>query len=213
MAGNFDTDQWYLQWSGKLPGAEIFSCGLRMKSLALGAGRQPTGPELAQAVTAVKAFHTAVNSQISARALLNSVKLNHLGVDGRYSSPNTNEAVFADLGGAGAANSTPANQIAVVVSTITGVSRGLAHRGRFYAPIPCFPVADDGRFSPNNMLDLKATANTLVTALNAITAEYQVAVMSRKTGGATSRNVTGIEIGLVPDTQRRRRNNLVEDYV
>lgn len=214
-AGPFDSTQWYVQWSGNLPGNEEFSCGLRMVQLLPGGGssnRQPTAPEMTSFVTAIKAFHGAVGTQISARALLNSVKVNPLDIDGHYQFPTTIESVFANFAGAGAAADTPPNQVALVVSTTTGVSRGPAHRGRFYVPIPTYPVNSDGTFSPTDIGSMKTAGQALITALNAITADYQLAVMSRKSGAPAHRLITGVQVGVVPDTQRRRRRSLIEAY-
>jgi predicted peroxiredoxin len=55
-------------------------------------------------------------------------------------------------------------------------------------------------------------ATTLLTSLNAASANWEVAVFSRKQGAAGNRKVTGIEIGRVLDTQRRRRRSLAEGY-
>ena len=73
-------------------------------------------------------------------------------------------------------------------------------------------VGADGRIDPGEVTVVKNAFNTLLTDLNAIDAGFKVAVMSRKAGAAIGRNVTGVEIGRVLDTQRRRRNKLAEAY-
>jgi len=207
--GPFSTPHWYLQWGGKLPGNEQWSCGLR---LAPESGVTPINDPamLATAVTAVQAFHTSPDSKIGAAAKLSFVKLNLLDVNGRYVEDITMETPIADVAG-GTASTFP-NQVALAISLTTGFSRGPAHRGRFYIPVPGVPVeATSGLITAAMATTIKGAAQTFVNALNAMPNAY-VAVMSRKFGSPAVRAVTGIEVGRVLDTQRRRRRSLAEDY-
>ena len=210
--GPFDEQHIYVQWGGSLPGGEIWSCGLRM------ARATPTGPPaystalMTGAVAAISAYHQRQITWISPRCLLQYVKVNAITVDGKYAENVTHETVVANLAGGGNVDNTPANQIALAVSLTTGVSRGPAHRGRFYSPVPCVVPAADGRIAEGDALNAKNSATTLLTALNAITPNVQVAVMSRKAGAPAHQLVTGIQVGRVLDTQRRRRNKLAEAY-
>lgn len=208
-AGPFSTQHWYLQWGGKLPGSEQWSCGLR---LAPESGVTPTNDPamLAAAVTAVQAFHTSADAKVGSVAKLSFVKLNLIGVDGRYVEDVTMETPIADVAGGGA--STMPNQVALAISLVTGFSRGPAHRGRFYIPVPAVPVeATTGLIAAATATTIKGAAQTFVDALNAIPNSY-VAVMSRKFGSPAVRPVTGVEVGRVLDTQRRRRRSLAEQY-
>jgi hypothetical protein len=56
------------------------------------------------------------------------------------------------------------------------------------------------------------TVDTLRTAVNAVNADYEMAIFSRKAGSPGNRRVTGNLVGEVLDTQRRRRRSLVENY-
>lgn len=209
--GPFDSPHFYLQWGGKLPGNEQWSCGLRLA--ATGGATLVNDPALLTACKdAVQAYHTNINTGISSRAKLSFVKCNLIGTDGKYVAETTLEEVLADIPGNGPAASTPANQIAMVVSLTTGFSRGPAHRGRFYLPLPTFTLSDLGVFNPLNAAAVGTATDTFIAALNAASANCEVAVFSRKLGSATHRLVTGNLVGTVYDTQRKRRRSLVENY-
>ncbi len=212
VAGPFVGPHLYLQWSGELPGLEQWSCGLRMSPVGTGPWPLTDAASLITgATTAIKAFHARVGSQISNYCQLSSVKLNPIDVDGHYALGSTNEQVFTAVGGVGTANRYP-NQIALVASLRTGVSRGPAHGGRFYLPMPSMALGTDGLISTTDRNSVKTSLATLLTDLNALSTAYKVAVHSRKLGAPAQRLVTLIDVGRVFDTQRRRRRSLGEAY-
>lgn len=211
-AGPFVGPHLYLQWSGELPGNEQWSCGVRMSPVATGPWPLTDAAGLlAAAKTAISAFHVRTASQISNYCMLSSVKLNPIDTSGHYALGTTNEAVFAAVGGGGAAMRYP-NQVALVATLRTGVSRGPAHAGRFYLPMPSMAVDTSGLISTTDRDAVKGSLATLLTDLNALSASYKVAVHSRKLGAPAQRLVTSIDVGRVLDTQRRRRRSLVESY-
>lgn len=211
-AGPFDSSHWYAQWGGTLPGNEVWSCGLRFASVG---GFTPVHdePMLTAVKNAVQTYHTAANTKVSSRALLTFCKLNVIGTDGHYVGEDTHEFVYTPVGGGGSDTTTPANQVAWAVSLTTGVERGPAHRGRFYLPLPVVMPQSSGLLDTTLCTNLVTQTNTFLAALNAAHASAAVAVFSRKSGAAAHRNVTGCQVGKVLDTQRRRRNKLVETYV
>lgn len=212
VPGPFSAAHLYLQWGGKLPGNEQWSCGMRMINKGPGA----LGDEaamLAGAAAAVVAFHQRANTAIGNNALLSFVKLNGLDVNGHYVAAGTTEATYADLpGGAAGAGSFP-NQVANVVTLTTGYSRGPAHKGRIYLPLPYFALGVGGTITAAAAIAVSGSMDTFLTDLNAVSAtKWEVGVMSRKLGTPGARRVTGNLVGRVLDTQRRRRRSLVEDY-
>lgn len=209
--GPFDSEHVYVQWGGKLPGNEQWSCGLRMYK-TVSSALAPDASFVAAAKTAIQAYHTSTTAFISGAAKLSYVKANVINVSGHYAFPVTEEVTVADVAGGGAAIPPHPNQIALAISLITGFSRGPAHRGRFYMPLPMFLPAADGLISVSDRDYAKGAAQGLISGLNAITANLQVGVFSRKAGAAGHRQVTGVEVGRVLDTQRRRRRSLVEMY-
>lgn len=209
--GNFDSAHHYVQWGGTLPGGEEWSCGLRMTPV--GAGTAVNDPALLTGVAAaVEAFHTSAGTQIGPGAKLTFTKMNAVGVDGHYISLLTAEHAHATVAGGGSGSNTPPNQVALVVTLETGYSRGPAHRGRFYLPLPMITPGSDGRIATGSRDPVVTAATTFLTALNAVSATAKVGVYSRKDGAPAHRIVTAMSVGRVLDTQRRRRNKLVEAY-
>lgn len=107
-----------------------------------------------------------------------------------------------------------------LVSTLTTVRpRGLASKGRMYLPGVIGPVTATGKLTSS---DVTGIANGLKTFYDAVNGSAdipeQIILAAKGTGlfpGLTAQNewVTGFKVGDVVDTQRRRRNNLVETYV
>lgn len=211
QAGPFDSRHFYVQWGGKLPGNETWSCGFRMLRTA---GHVVTdGPALLVGIgTALAAFHAHADTQINPAAKLSFVKVNSIELDGTYTLDTTDEATYADIAGGGGAAPLYPNQTALACTATTGYSRGVAHKGRFYLPMPSIYVASTGLIADANRDIVVSSLATLRTAVNGVVSGYQMAVMSRKAGSPGHRAITGFEVGRVLDTQRRRRRSLVEDY-
>lgn len=210
-AGPFDDEHLYLQWGGKLPGGEEWSCGLRMAAAGASASTDPAGM-IAAASDAVEAYHVRATTHTSQYAKLSFVKLNYLDTAGHYAEDLTYQEILADVAGGGSATEIYPNQVALVVSLTTGVTRGPAHRGRFYLPMPSMAMEATGLIGAAQRDQVKTSTDTFIAALNAINANYDVAVFSRKLGAPAHRLVTGVEVGRVLDTQRRRRRSLAETY-
>lgn len=209
QVGPFSAQHYYVQWGGSLPGGDEWSCGVRM--LPDVPGPPPNDPALLTgAAAAVQAWHN--NGMISPRALLKFTKVNLVGINGRYVADSTFEHVHPNVPGSGPEARTLPNQVAMAVSLVTGVSRGPAHRGRFYMPLPTVLTQTDGRVTEGDADAVRAAGQTFVAAMNAAHAGWSMAVFSRKAGRAAHRFVTGVEVGMVLDTQRRRRNKLAENY-
>jgi hypothetical protein len=94
------------------------------------------------------------------------------------------------------------------VSLQTALRRGPAHAGRFYPPT-CSPVMIDGRVAAAETALQAGSASQLISDINGSNAG-KVVVFSQI--GPVTNDVTGVRVGRVVDTQRRRRRNLLEDY-
>lgn len=102
-------------------------------------------------------------------------------------------------------------QVACAVTLRTAI-RGPGGRGRFYIPLPDASMhMADGTFADSDRDDIAEAAQTFLHSLIAVdNADLgAIIVASQRHGNVT---VTDIQVGNVPDTQRRRRNALVEDY-
>ena len=219
----FDRRHVLAQWGGTLPGGEIWSNSLRL----CGDGTGPTAPVpthqemidwcTGPAKDAVLAFHQAASSKIGVGAKLTFLKMNVVGTDGRYTDLNTVEYVYAPVASGGTNGSIHPTQVTLAVSTTTEFSRGHAHRGRFYLPLPVTPVdVGTGLIDADVALGVATTAATFIEALADepgldLNNGMRVCVMSQRGTGATN-VVIGVDVGRALDTQRRRRNALPESY-
>ncbi len=224
--GNFSHQHVLIQWGGKLPGGETWSCSLRCaEQTTIGPIGTQVPPQaevkswLAGSIKdAVLAYHTRPGTLISPAVKLSFVKANRIDVDGTYMDALTNEELYADIAGAGGGGGVLPNQATIAVSLTTGFSRGPAHRGRFYLPMPSINIdANTGLIGSGNAQSIRQSTKTFLEAIADVPGidapnSLTPVVMSRKAGAATYRVVTGVEVGQVIDTQRRRRRSLKETY-
>ena len=217
----YDREHGILVWGGTLPGGEIWSNSLRMaETEALIPANDAAGWDVQDLLdhykTVIQAHHANSAAQISPRAKLTYVKFNRVDINGHYIDPTTFESLFAPVSGGGASWACP-NQISLVVTLTTAISRGLANKGRIFAPTPSAePDASTGLISSAAAGGIAAQYKAFLEALSDVpgldTADTPgVCVMSKVGSGATHR-VSGVRVGRVYDTQRRRRNALAEDY-
>lgn len=209
--GPFDSAHVYLQWGGKLPGGEQWSNGIRFAGPGASADADAAAM-LPGAAAAIVAFHQRNASQIGTLAKLSFVKMNGIDTAGHYITDGTNQALYSDLAGGSTLPGSYPNQIAQCVTFTTGYSRGPAHKGRIYLPMPVAPMTTAGTISVVDAASVSGSCDTLQTALNAVNANWKIAVFSRKLGAPAHRLITGNLVGVVLDTQRRRRRSLVENY-
>ncbi len=223
--GPYDIQHVLLTWGGKLPGNESWSCSLRLaeQSHVPGSNYVPLEEEIASWLggsikDAVLAYHTRPGTRIHSAAKLSFAKLNAIGVNCKYlRDGNSHEYVFADVAGGSAQDITYPNQVALAVSLTTGYSRGPAHRGRYYLPLPSVPLTPDGVLDPVYVNMIKGSTKTFLEAVADVPGidapnSLTPTVMSRKAGNPMHRAITGIDVGRVLDTQRRRRRSLKELY-
>lgn len=228
--GDFDRNHIGLTFGGLLPQGEIWVCSLKLANDSTGLVGDLADPILdaivlkdymdSSVAAAVQTFFTAGATGISYSAWLTFAKLSRYGRDGKLRSSDPGE-VYEHVypsGTVGAVSNTPyPNQIALAVTMTTGFSRGAGHKGRFYLPLPTFPM-DGGIISVGSAQGLADTTKTFINALSDfpglnIPGAPTVSVMSRKSGAAVTRKVTGVSVGRAYDTIRRRRNAVSENYV
>lgn len=163
---------------------------------------------------------------------LTELKVARIQPDGTYppNDPSYSHFYLPPINGNGAASVGQTPQDAMCATLITALPRGLASKGRLYLPPNSrMRPGADGLIPAG---DATALANAVWTLLQAVNANAQVgnvAIFSRGRGvpafdaehnrieytypnpGATN-NVTGVKVGRVVDTQRRRRRSLSELY-
>lgn len=219
----FDIQHVIMQWGGKLNGPESWTCSLRLARPGGGVGSAvPTQDDLLSWLNgslkdAVSAYHSRADTYIHPSAKLSFVKANRVGTDGRYLDQSTNEYLYPDIAGGGYATEIHPNQCTIAVSLTTGYTRGAAHRGRFYLPAPATPIeATTGLMPASVATSLAGSTKTFLEAVADVPGldtplSLTPCVMSQRSGGA-HRPITGVEVGRVVDTQRRRRKSIPERY-
>ena len=167
---------------------------------------------MASLATIWSAWMSAGLSRHSAAAQLEWVKVAQLAASGKYlslSEPTVAEVV-PPVPGSAPGNYTP--QATIVVSWTTGLKRGLAHGGRIFPPPTSLQATSDGKCNNSDILGIANQAATLIQAINSALGGTAECVVASRVGAGGIRTINGVRVGNVIDTQRRRRNQLVEDY-
>ena len=170
---------------------------------------------LLESVTgAAETFWGALQARIARGTRLNSVKVAPVDEDGRYID-NMDSVVYdwqTPLAGSGSTAHPP--QVSVVASLTTGTRRGNATHGRMYLPLTAINI-DSNNFSidtTNRQLIARSVANLLNDTVGAIADITLDPVVMSNIGSGTTRTITNVAVGSIPDTQRRRRNRFTEEY-
>lgn len=207
-----------IQYAGVL---EIWSFGLRIGSVdgtsgvATGAA---SGTVLSDIKTDLAKWWNSMPTLFPTTTRLRAFKFNAIGPDGKYLSKTT--SLGGDWGSAGlpGGSSTSAlpPQCSVAVTLTTAGTRGLAAKGRiFLPPMVTGIVTSGGAMAAATAQSIQTNTATLLTDLNnwpgvdAAGDPGNVVVASAVREGSMQL-VTGVSVGTVVDTQRRRRNALVE---
>lgn len=200
-------------------GTEIWSTGFFIGARDADLPSAPTQLSADAIRDAWSTFFISDAAKISKEYVFTTAKVASIGSDGHtvesevfYSHPATT------ISGYSTHSSNLPPQCALVSTLTTVRPRGLASKGRMYLPGVIGPVTATGKLTSS---DVSGIANGMKTFYDAVNASFdvpgQIILAAKGTGafpGLTAQNewVTGFKIGDVVDTQRRRRNNLVETY-
>lgn len=115
----------------------------------------------------------------------------------------------------GIGNSLLPNQVSIVVTLLTATPSRQT-RGRMYLPALKQTVGDQGRNSGAQVLSILNMMGAFLEQVGTavplgLRAALRPVVVSQVGAGRVS-EITAIRVGDVPDTQRRRREGLVENY-
>ena len=99
------------------------------------------------------------------------------------------------------------HEVAVAVST-RGAAANKKDRGRFYLPPPALDSVSNGRF---NNATITRLANGAAIFINSLQGAGFTPVILHP--DVTDTAITAVNVGDVPDVQRRRRNKLIETRV
>jgi len=180
---------------------EIWQFGLHFDSAVLPANT-------AAIDAAIAAWFTASNASEYVRYI--GFKAAIIAPDGKY-PPSHVPLVFTrtqPLSGS-STNGQLVPQASLAVTLTTALARGRGHAGRIYPPPMAYTIQSNGQ-----ILD---TTNAIppkwVTFLNALITAVGARLVIASQAAGTFTPVTGIRLGKVVDTQRKRRNHLPESYV
>lgn len=194
-----------LTFSGTHAVDETFSFGFHIVPIVM------TDELMDEIEGVIGGYFGAPSWKVSSNCALTEIKYAQLDVDGRYASddqPFVREVNPPKLGGS-AGPYVP--QASMVVTLETAKRRGLAHEGRFYMPPTTLQAGANGQIVAGDQDALGAAVKNFLAALNDVLSPSYVVVASSVRGGAINA-VTGIRVGAVIDTQRRRRKNIPENY-
>jgi len=161
----------------------------------------------------VSTFWISTSSKFSSSHRLVSVKLAPIATNGRYPD---GEVAVEHVYGTPPTGGTPSGgnewppQCAYVITLLTAAPRGRGSKGRVYLPPLVQPVDTTTGLIPDQITAVGATFKTMVNAINALSGVGTVGVVGKTGEFGSSRAVTGIRLGRVVDTQRRRRRSLAE---
>lgn len=200
-------------FGGNLPGGEEWQLGIRFARFNGGTTPTTVTGIAASLHPLFRSFFTDADTGIDQRATFLWTKVAPIGPDGNYiGEPDLFEVAAPGAAGGAGTGSFP-NQVALVVSTLTGFTLGDATRGRFYLPLPAIAAGSDGAISSAAAGAVAQNAADLVSSLNevmeGISPAHSAAVLSQK-GSGSARAIIQCGVGRALDTQRRRRRNLNE---
>lgn len=197
-----------VQWGGTIYDAPVGGNAVEIWSNTLSlADVGAATAEAAQGAIAssIKAFHSRLDTGISANCAIEYVKVNRIDAAGHYAEDTTNVVYDTARGALGTKNII---QGSLRVSIDDG-SRNPRARGGWY--IPCFgrAVGTDYRLSTANRDEVLSSTGTLLTELNNIPS---ISVVVASSVDGSLRTVSRLRVGRVVDVIRSRRNALLEDY-
>lgn len=194
---------------GSMPGSEIWTTNLNLDITAGNGNSDAFLEDLAElAVTIWTTFHSASSAGFSTVVFFERVDTYFIGSNGRAIRQGT-AAPASPVGGVGTI--TMPNQIAVVASLRTG-QPGRARRGRMYLPMLAQDLNTDGRWPATNRDSALALTGAMLNAFSGTSIGSVTFIVCVASGVGVGANypVTSVQMGRVFDTQRRRRNQLVE---
>lgn len=147
---------------------------------------------------------------------LDTVRIAAVGVDGKM-APGASPYLYEPTPLAGGLSPAPA-QLALCTTHLTAAVRGRASKGRAYWPYGALAPNSTGDVGSGARDGLAASVAAYMQLINddfggttASAFDLRCAVFSNLDAGVW-RAITGITVGSVLDTQRRRRNQLSETY-
>jgi len=201
-----------LAFGGSLFVVEQWVCRLNITSSGTLMTDGEADTALPAIVTAASTF-VADNGWFGTGVKLEYVKLNKINSAGHYENSSAARTSLLDpaIGGGGGGSTLPP-QVAVCATLLTAHARGKAHKGRIYLPALAGALitygVGAGTIGGGAAGALGDATHAFIQAINAALPSPNAVSVISSTGEAN--HVTGVAIGSVYDTQRRRRRSLPE---
>jgi len=201
-----------LQFGGKLYVDESWSCRLNITSAGTLMDSAAADAAFPALWAAISAWVQRVDSSLSQATYLDFVKFNEINALGHYAHPDTVRVYNFDSPPYGPASSIHPPQVSVVVSLLTALVRGKAHRGRMFTPaLAAGCSGTTGAQGDAGAATIASSATTLLNAINTAVPDHGVSIIST-TG--ESNHVTQVAVGHAFDTMQTRRKSIPEkNYV
>lgn len=218
----FDRFQTYVTFGGSIGTAgtspEVWQCGLHFAypTSVLVPG-VPTEGQLGDLYDAFAAYLVLTANGIGEGVVLLWAKAAGLDLAGDYTTDPVIYEAGTPAAGITAVGGVPP-QVAVAVTLWSGQTLGRANYGRYYLPWVCRSVSPStGAMSGTANQEMADAAADFIGAANTLAADWSGtddAVVSNMSavGAGTTKVVSSVRVGSVKDTQRRRRNRIVEAY-
>ena len=201
-------------------GKEIWNTGFKVAKIGIGDISEANLTKVAEEVAKEwRTFFTRGGSSsglIFAQAYRTTeVKASHVGTNGKVVG-NTythfyDQPITGVMGG-----KNPAPQTSVVASFRSSKQRGPGSQGRMYLPGLAYDIGSDGLVSESQIRETANDFNAFINGVNDITdgvGNSYTVILSSSVGEGVERDVTQTGIDRKVDTQRRRANSLVSDYL
>lgn len=204
-------------------GAEVWTTGFYLGETGADAG-DPAGS--AEDIAGYwNTFWTTANSMISIYYRTLEVKVAQLDTDGKTDLGSIDYYTLTTPTTGGGGGSAMPPQTSLVATLTSDVQRGLGSKGRMYLPGVNGTVTNTGKVISTTPTNVSLNLKTMFDGINAdadipgsvILASHGHKLTSVPGGDVTyiepvNTLVTGLRVGDVYDTQRRRRNGLAEVY-
>lgn len=200
-------------WIGGVtaPG-ETWECSVNCDDDIVGA-LDPVAWLAAHAASDIAGWFTNPANWMSSAAVLQYVKLNRIGADGRYTDP-THPHTFGLSPTSGGRGASYPPFLSVAYTWTTARFRGPGSKGRVYLPTAVQTVSPSSEFlSDLDSANGVTSAKNLLTAVHSGLAGARLVPVVASNVDASLTPITGVRVGSVIDVQRRRKNKGAEVYV
>jgi hypothetical protein len=200
-------------------GNEIWTTGFSLGQTNGGDEDQaPTEAEAQAIAEAFRSMWVLSTNSFSSSYRFTGVKVAHVNTLGKSDTALTRFYNLPTQAAGPTTSNTPLAQAALVVTLQTLKQRGRGSKGRMYLPGLAEPVGTDGKLATTNVTRVANQMKIFFDAVNASAAVPGVVVLNSAEVAGTPykapemNRVASVKVGNVVDTQRRRRNKLVEQY-